>query len=112
MAIAEALIAETPPLYAVEEGVVRHIGTRVSLDTVLGAFLNGSTAEQIADKYPSLRLVDIYAVVTYYLRHREAVESYLARQRQEKESLRQEVEERFSLSGVRERLLARRVERF
>ncbi len=111
MAIVETLIAEPPPLYATEEGVVRIIGTRVSLDTVLGAFLNGSTAEQIAYKYPSLRLVDIYAVITYYLRHREAVESYLAQQRQEAESIRREVEERFPSSGVRERLLARRVER-
>ncbi|MBI3246698.1 MAG: DUF433 domain-containing protein [Deltaproteobacteria bacterium] len=111
MAIMETLMAETPPLYSTDEGVVRIIGTRVSLDTVLGAFLNGSTAEQIAYKYPSLKLADIYAVITYYLRHRQAVESYLAEQHQEAESIRQEVEDRFSPAGVRERLLARRVER-
>ncbi|MGE0826265.1 MAG: DUF433 domain-containing protein [Candidatus Binatia bacterium] len=108
MTIMETLIAEPPPLYATDEGVVRIIGTRVSLDTVIGAFQNGSTAEQIAYKYPSLNLVDIYAVITYYLRHRQEVEAYLAQQRQQAEHLQQEVEARFSPSGVRERLLARR----
>jgi len=108
MAIVETLVAEPPPLYATDGGVVRIKGTRVSLDTVIGAFRNGSTAEQIAYKYPSLNLADIYAVITYYLRHRQEVETYLAQQRQEANSIRQEVEERFSPSGVRERLLARR----
>ncbi len=109
VAIIETLMPETPPLYSTDEGVVRILGTRVSLDTVLGAFLSGSTAEQIAYKYPSLKLVDIYAVITYYLRHRQAVESYLAQRHQEAESIRQEVEERFSPAGVRERLLNREV---
>jgi uncharacterized protein (DUF433 family) len=108
MTIVETLIAEPPPLYATDEGVVRIKGTRVSLDTVIGAFQNGSTAEQIAYKYPSLNLADIYAVITYYLRHRQEVDAYLVQQRQETENIRQEVEERFSPSGVRERLLARR----
>ena len=108
MTIVETLIAEPPPLYATDEGVVRIKGTRVSLDTVIVAFQNGSTAEQIAYKYPSLNLADIYAVITYYLRHRQPVETYLAQQRQETENIRQEVEERFSPVGVRERLLARR----
>lgn len=108
MTIVETLVAEPPPLYATDEGVVRIKGTRVSLDTVIGAFQNGSTAEQIAYKYPSLNLADIYAVITYYLRHQQAVEAYLAQQRQEAERVRQQVEERFSPSGVRERLLARR----
>ena len=108
MTIVETLISEPPPLHATDEGVMRIIGTRVSLDTVIVAFQNGNTAEQIAYKYPSLNLADIYAVITYYLRHRQAVEAYLAQQRQETESIRQEVEERFSPVGVRERLLARR----
>ncbi len=107
MAIVETLTAEPPPLYVTDEGVVRVTGTRVSLDTVIGAFQNGSTAEQIAYKYPSLNLTNIYAVITYYLRHRQEVEAYLAQQRQETEDIRREVEERFSPAGVRERLLAR-----
>lgn len=108
MAIVETLIAEPPPLYATDEGVVRITGTRVSLDTVIGAFLNGCTPEQIVYKYSSLALPDVYAVITYYLRHRQEVAAYLAQQRQEEEDIRREVEERFSPHGIRERLLARR----
>ena len=44
MTIAETLIAEPPPLYVADEGVVRVTGTRVSLDTVIVAFQNGCTA--------------------------------------------------------------------
>jgi uncharacterized protein (DUF433 family) len=108
MTIVETLTAEPPPLYITNEGVVRITGTRVSLDTVIGAFQNGSTAEQIVYKYPSLNLADVYAVISHYLRHRQEVDTYLAQQRQEIEDVRQKVEERFSPSGVRERLLARR----
>ena len=110
MTIAETLIAEPPPLYVADEGVVRVTGTRVSLDTVIVAFQNGCTAEQIVYKYPSLNLVDVYAVITYDLRHRQAVEAYLAQQRQETQDVRLEVEERFPPTGVRERLLARRIQ--
>jgi uncharacterized protein (DUF433 family) len=108
MTIVETLTPEPPPLYATDDGVVRITGTRVSLDTVLGAFQNGCTPEQIVYKYPSLSLADAYAVITYYLRHRQEVEAYLAQQRQETKDIRREVEERFSPQGVRERLLRRR----
>ena len=111
MALVETLVAEPPPLYATDDGVVRITGTRVSLDTVIGAFQNGCTAEQIVYKYPSLDLPAVYAVITYYLRHRQEVETYLAQQRQEAEGIQREVEERFSPHGVRERLLARRSQR-
>ena len=108
MTFAETLVAEPPPLYMTDEGVVRVTGTRVSLDTVIGAFQNGCTAEQIVYKYPSLHLADVYAVLSYYLRHQEAVEAYLAQQRQASKDVQREVEERFPPAGVRERLLARR----
>lgn len=111
MAIVETLIAEPPPLSATDDGVVRITGTRVSLDSVIGAFLNGCTPEQIVYKYPSLTLPDVYAVITYYLRHRQEVEAYLVRQGEEAEEIRREVEEHFSPHGVRERLLARRSQR-
>jgi uncharacterized protein (DUF433 family) len=111
MTLVDTLIVEPPPLYATDDGVVRIKGTRVSLDTVIGAFQNGCTPEQIVYKYPSLNLPDVYAVITYYLRHRQEVEAYLEQQRQGAEGMRREIEERFSPRGVRERLLSRRVQR-
>jgi uncharacterized protein (DUF433 family) len=112
MTFVDTLIAEPPPLYATEDGTVRLQGTRVSLDTVIGAFQNGCTPEQIVFKYPSLNLPDVYAVITYYLRHRQDVEAHIERQRQEVEVIRRELEERFPPYGVRERLLSRRNQRF
>jgi len=103
------IVAEMPPLIKDEDGVFRVGGTRVRLDTVVGAFHHGCTPEEILFKYPSLNLDDIYAVIAYYLRHREEVEAYLAERRLLIEEAEREIEARFPSAGVRERLLARRV---
>jgi uncharacterized protein (DUF433 family) len=101
-------IAEPPPLRVDARGAVRVGATRVSLDTVVGAFQNGCTAEEIVIKYPTLELADVYAVIAYYLRHREEVEAYLDQRRTEAAELRAKIEARFPRVGIRERLLARR----
>ena len=103
-----ALTAEPPPLVADSAGVVRVAGTRVTLDTVVAAFHDGATAEEIAEQYPSLQLSDIYAVIGYYLRRQADVDDYLAARECRANEVRQENETRFSPVGVRSRLLARR----
>lgn len=99
------------PLEVKGDGVVRVAGSRVTLDTVIGAFNDGATAEEIAQQYPSLSLSDIYAVIAYYLREKPAVDAYLAEYRHRGEQIQQEVETRFNPVGIRERLLARRAKR-
>jgi uncharacterized protein (DUF433 family) len=99
---------EVMPLELDRDSVMRVGGTRVTLDTVVAAFNEGATAEEIAQQYPSLNLADIYAVIGYYLHRREEVESYLAKRREFAKAVRQENEARFNPVGVRERLLARR----
>ena len=48
-------IAHEPvPLQSSEDGVVRVAGTRVTLDTVVSAFDEGATAEEIVEQYPAL----------------------------------------------------------
>lgn len=98
---------EPIPLETDENGVVRVVGTRVTLDTLVAAFNTGATSEEIAQDYPSLQLSDVYAVLTYYLRHRGEVEEYLRQRRDEAALIRHENERRFPSSGLRERLLAR-----
>ena len=89
-------------------GAARVGGTRVTLDSVLIAFNNGHTPEEIQLKYPSLDLADVYAVIAHYLRHQAAADAYLhERLRQTEETVR-ELDARFPPAGVRERLLARR----
>jgi uncharacterized protein (DUF433 family) len=90
------------------DGVVRVGGTHVTLDTVIAAFNEGATAEEIVQQYPSLGLADVYAVIAYYLRRRDDVEAYLAERQQHADQVRRQNEARHDPSGVRARLLARR----
>ena len=89
-------------------GVARIAGTRVTLDSVIAVFNQGATPEEIVESFPTLDLHDVYAVLTFYLRNRKQVESYLEEQDREAEAIRQEFEKRFNNSGLRERLLARK----
>jgi uncharacterized protein (DUF433 family) len=100
--------AEPIPLTMDEHGVMKVSGTRVPLDTIIGAFNDGASAEEIALSYPSVLLPDIYAVITYYLRHKEDVDAYVAERERSRAETRWEVEARFNPIGIRERLLARR----
>jgi uncharacterized protein (DUF433 family) len=104
-----SFVAQPPPIQADNDGILRVGGTRVRLETIINAFKNGSVAEEILLKYPSLNLTDIYAVITYYLWSREEVEAYMEEHRRLEESVRRENEARFPAAGVRDRLLARRV---
>jgi len=90
-----------------DAGVVRLGATRVTLDTLVGSYRDGNTAEEIVQQYPSLSLADVHAAIAFYLTHRPEVDGYLL-QRQEDASLtRRQVEQICDQRGVRERLLAR-----
>jgi uncharacterized protein (DUF433 family) len=62
------------PLSMDEAGVLRLAGTRVSLDSVIYAFEEGATSEEIVQQYPTLDLAAIYSVLSYYLQNRAEVE--------------------------------------
>ena len=96
------------PLEMDHDGVIRISGTRVTLETIISAFDRGATPEEIASQYPTVPLADIYAVIAYYLSHRNEVEAYLAQRRHEAARIRAENERRFDPRGIRERLMARR----
>ena len=53
-------------------------GTRVSLDSVVLAFLQGFSPETIAGEcFPTLSLEQTYGAIAYYLAHREELDAYL-----------------------------------
>lgn len=52
-------------------------GTRVSLDSVVYAFLNGESPEGILDSYRALSLEQIFGSLAYYLANRAVVNEYL-----------------------------------
>lgn len=65
------------PIHTDADGVVRVARTWVTLDTVVSAFEDGATADEIAIQYPSVPLADVYAVIACYLRYRPEVDAYL-----------------------------------
>lgn len=99
---------EPVPLSTDTDGVIRVAGTRVPLDTVVEAFEAGATPEEISAQYSVLELGDVYAVLTYYIRHRAEIEDYLAGRRAVRDEVRRENEGRWSYADLRRRLLARR----
>jgi len=65
-------------------------GTRVSLDSVFFAFLDGLSPETIAAEcFPVLTLEQVFGAITYYLAHRTEIDEYLKTAGEEFESLRQ-----------------------
>jgi uncharacterized protein (DUF433 family) len=108
MALLDNLVSELPPLQQNADGVVCIAGTRVTLDTVIGAYQDGASVDEIALAYDVLPLADIYAVISYYLRHRNEVEQYLQVRQQQAEQIHRQNETLFPPHGLRERLLARR----
>jgi uncharacterized protein (DUF433 family) len=105
--MSNATAVEPVPLSTDAGGTIRVAGTRVTLDTLVNVFLAGATPEEIAQDFPVLALDDVYAVVTYYLRHRAEVDAYLRAQQVRAAATRSEVEARSPQTGLRERLLAR-----
>src|SRR4029077_3536497 len=102
-----AAAAEPVPLSTDADGVIRVAGTRVTLDTLVDTFMTGASPEEIAQDFPVLRLDDVYAVVTYSLRHRPEVDAYLRERRSRGEAIRGKIEAYSLQTGLRDRLLAR-----
>jgi uncharacterized protein (DUF433 family) len=80
------------PLRLTEDGTIRIADSRVSLDSVLHHYKLGASAEQIAQKFPSLDLADVYAAISYYLNHEETVEEYLREQEAKGDEFQKEIE--------------------
>jgi uncharacterized protein (DUF433 family) len=106
--MATPTFTETIPLKIDKDGVIRVSKTRVTLDTIVAAFLEGLTAEEIAVQYPVVPLGDVYSVIGYYLHQRKKVDAYLKRREKFAEEVRRQNHIRFDQSGIRERLLARK----
>jgi uncharacterized protein (DUF433 family) len=96
------------PLREDAHGVVRVVGSRVTLDSIVAVFDRGATPEEIVQSFPSLALGDVYAVLAWVVSRRSEVDAYLAGRGVEEASVRADVELRFPSVGLRERLLARR----
>jgi uncharacterized protein (DUF433 family) len=75
------------------DGAYRITGTRISLDSVVYAFLNGQTPESIVESFPLLTLEQVYGAIAYYLAHQSEIDQYLWQEEAEFEVLRQRLRE-------------------
>jgi len=101
-------LTERIPLEADPDGNLRIAQTRVPLATVVAAFAEGQTAEEIVQQYPTLKLADVYSVLGHCLRHPSKVEAHLQDQERNAQTIREQNESQFAPGGIRARLLARR----
>ena len=62
--------------------------TRVSLDSVVYAFLRGDSPEGIVESFPVLNLEQVFGALAFYLANQEKVDQYLSQGRHEFEALR------------------------
>jgi uncharacterized protein (DUF433 family) len=60
-----------------QDGCYRIAGSRVSLDSVVYAFLDGDSPEVIVQSFPTLTLEQVYGAITYYLAHRADIDAHL-----------------------------------
>jgi hypothetical protein len=96
------------PLYEDPPGVFRVGKSRVLLELVIRAFQRGQTPESIVQSYDTLRLPDVYAVVSYYLANPAPVDEYLRGRDNEAEAVRHKLEAAGMTGRVsKEELLAR-----
>lgn len=106
----QAFEAAPPPLAMGDDGVIRVVRTRLQLETVVAAFDAGATAEEIVQQYPALDLGSAYAVISYILANRHAVDSYIVERERAAAAVRGAIESAQPSDGIRARLLARRTQ--
>jgi len=84
------------------QGVVRVGGTRVTLDTIISAFKNGATCEEIVLQFPVLKLADVYSAISYYLNNQDKVEAYLEERERIAEKIKRDIQSHFNTRDIRQ----------
>jgi uncharacterized protein (DUF433 family) len=103
------ILALEVPLFDDGQGGLRVSGTRVLLERIVHAFEDGATPEGIVERYDTLHLADVYAVLTWYLRHKANVDDYLRKRADEAAAVRETIEaNQPARADLRARLMARR----
>ena len=72
------------------EGGYYIAGSRVSIESIVYAFLRGESAEAIAESFPALTLEQVYGALAFYLAQRSRIDAYLEAGKPEFERLRSE----------------------
>ena len=97
---------ETVPLHE-SYGSVRVIGSRITLDFIVGCLEMGATAEDIHDDFPWLGLEQIKVIIAWYLNNQAEVDEYIREGEEQAEKLRHEIESRPESIAFKARLRSR-----
>ncbi len=104
---------QSVPLTQWEDGSIRVKDTRLLIDTIIHAHKQGECPEDIFESFPSdsYTIADIYAVIAYYLTHKEKIEKYLAKRNYEAKKVREEIESQPGYKENQEKMRALMLER-
>lgn len=69
------------------------VGKRVSLDSIIYAFLAGQSPESIQQSFPTVTLEEVYGAIAFYLANRSIIDHYLAEGEVQFEQLRKQAQE-------------------
>jgi len=58
-------------------GAYRVAGSRVSLDSVVYAFLRGESPDGITESFPALNLEQVHGAIAFDPAHRDTIDAYL-----------------------------------
>ncbi|MCS6919065.1 MAG: DUF433 domain-containing protein [Fimbriimonadales bacterium] len=103
----EQLRAPDLPLRLDESGALRVGDTRVTLETILAEFQQGSSPEMIVLNYPTLQLEQVYALLTYYLYNRTVFETYLQEAERAADQWFNDYETQSGVKELRHQILSR-----
>lgn len=81
------------PLRTDEDGVIRIGNTRITLQTIVAAYQRGDTPEEIMEGFPSLKLADIHALISYYLSYQPEVDDYVRQQDAQVKQIKSDIEQ-------------------
>ena len=94
------------PIRIDEHGVARIGGTRIPLETIVGAFRRGASPEEIVHAYSALKLSDVYKVVSFIIDHPSEIDEYMKQTDADRVASLKLIEEHGDLYYLRDKLLA------
>lgn len=78
-----------------DNGAYRITDSRVSLDSVIYAFLKGDSPEAIAQSFPVLKLAEVYGALAWYLENQAEFDAYLNQADERYKQMRCELIEKY-----------------
>ncbi len=92
------------PLRLDEAGRWRVGNTRIPIETVIIAFQQGSSPEQIVENFDVLQLAHVYQIVGYYLEHQAELDNYMTQYVAEGDAIRHQMEALYPPISKEERI--------